>query len=175
MAMEQIPCFYCGSFFDPSPRHKNQTACKKEKCQKAKKAAWKRHRMKTDPIYAANQKSSQQQWVNANPGYWKNYREKNPEKAERNRIAQAMRNRNARAASEVTGTKKSPPMTAAGNAGSASKPLLTKSRSKNSSENSGWIKTSALFHLWDQKRWRILRPWPGQGNRSKKMSQNCFV
>ncbi len=67
--MEQIPCFYCGSFFDPSPRHKNQTACKKEKCQKAKKAAWQRHRMKTDPIYAANQKSSNQQWVNAKPGY----------------------------------------------------------------------------------------------------------
>jgi hypothetical protein len=102
MAMEQIPCFYCGGFFDPSPRHKNQTACKKEKCQKAKKAAWQRHRIKTDPIYAANQKSSQQQWVNANPGYWKQYREKNPEKAERNRIAQAMRNRKARAVSDVT-------------------------------------------------------------------------
>jgi len=56
--MEQIPCFYCGGFFDPSPRHKNQSACKKEKCQKAKKAAWQRHRIKTDPIYAANQKSS---------------------------------------------------------------------------------------------------------------------
>ena len=76
--MEQIPCFYCGGFFDPSPRHKNQTACKKEKCQKAKKAAWQRHRIKTDPIYAANQKSSCQQWVNANPGYWKHYREKRP-------------------------------------------------------------------------------------------------
>ena len=100
--MEQIPCFYCGGFFDPSPRHKNQTACKKEKCQKAKKAAWQRHRIKTDPIYAANQKSSQQQWVNSKPGYWKQYREKNPEKAERNRIAQAMRNRRARAACEVT-------------------------------------------------------------------------
>ena len=100
--MEQIPCFYCGSFSDPSPRHKNQTACKKEKCQKAKKAAWQRHRIKTDSIYAANQKSSQQQWVNANPGYWKRYREKNPEKAERNRIGQAMRNRKARAASKVS-------------------------------------------------------------------------
>ena len=92
--MEQIPCFYCGSFFDPSPRHKNQTACKKEKCQKAKKAAWQRHRMKTDPIYAANQKNSQQQWIKANPGYWKQYRKNNPQKAERNRKA--------RAASEVT-------------------------------------------------------------------------
>jgi len=100
--MEQIPCFYCGSFFDPSPRHKNQTACKKVKCQRAKKAARQRHRIKTDPIYAANQKSSQQQWVNANPGYWKQYRKKNPEKAERNRIGQAIRNRKARSASAVT-------------------------------------------------------------------------
>ena len=76
--MEQIPCFYCGSFFDPSPRHKNQTACKKEKCQKAKKAAWQRRKMKTDLIYAANQESSRQQWIKANPGYWTQYRKKNP-------------------------------------------------------------------------------------------------
>jgi len=40
--MEQIPCAYCGDFFDPSPRHKNQTACKKPECQKDKKAAWQR-------------------------------------------------------------------------------------------------------------------------------------
>ena len=94
--MEKIPCVYCGGYFDPSPRHKNQTACKKEKCQKAKKAAWQRHKLKTDPIYKANQKSSQQQWLNANPGYWKKYRENNPEKAERNRILQARRNQKAR-------------------------------------------------------------------------------
>jgi len=100
--MEQIPCFYCGGFFDPSPRHKNQTACKKVKCQKAKKAARQRHRIKTDPIYAANQKSSQQQWINSNPGYWKKYRKKNPQKAERNRITQAMRNRKARSSPDAT-------------------------------------------------------------------------
>ena len=94
--MEQIPCVYCGDYFDPSPRHKNQTACKKEKCQKAKKAAWQRHKLKTDPIYKANQKSSQEQWLKANPGYWKQYRKNNPEKAERNRILQARRNRKAR-------------------------------------------------------------------------------
>ena len=96
MAMEQIPCVYCGDFFNPSPRHKNQTACKKVKCQKAKKAAWQRHKMKTDPVYAANQKNSQQQWIKANPGYWKQYRKNNPEKAERNRVSQAIRNRRTR-------------------------------------------------------------------------------
>ena len=94
--MEQIPCVYCGHYFDPSPRHKNQTACRKLKCQRAKKAAWQRHKLKTDPIYKANQNSSQQQWVEANPGYWTKYRERNPKSAERNRILQAQRNRKAR-------------------------------------------------------------------------------
>ena len=102
MVMEQILCFYCGDLFDPSPRHKNQTACKKLSCQRAKKAAWQRHKLKTDPIYAANQKSSQQQWIKANAGYWKQYRKKNPEKAERNRISQAMRNRRARSSPDAT-------------------------------------------------------------------------
>jgi len=96
MVMEQIQCTYCGDLFDPSPRHKNQTACKKEKCQRAKKAAWQRHKMRTDPIYKANQKSSQKQWAMANPGYWREYRRNNLEKAERNRLLQAIRNRKAR-------------------------------------------------------------------------------
>ena len=94
--MEQIQCVYCGDFFNPSPRHKNQPACKKAKCQKAKKATWQRHKIRTDPIYEANQNSSQKQWVRDNPGYWKKYRRKNPEKAERNRALQTIRNRKAR-------------------------------------------------------------------------------
>jgi len=94
--MEQILCVYCGDLFDASPRHKNQIACKKTECQRAKKADWQRHKMKIDPIYNANQKISQKEWVRANPGYWKKYRKKNPEKAERNRILQAIRNRKAR-------------------------------------------------------------------------------
>ena len=94
--MEQIPCAYCGEYFDPSPRHKNQTACKKLKCQKDKKAAWQRFKMKHDPIYRANQKSSHQKWLTATPNYWKDYRKRNPEKAERNRILQVVRNRKAR-------------------------------------------------------------------------------
>ena len=94
--MEQIPCTYCGDFFNPSPRHKNQTACKKIECQRAKKAARQRYRIKTDSIYSANQKSSQQKWIKVTPGYWKTYRKRNPEKAERNRILQTIRNRKAR-------------------------------------------------------------------------------
>ena len=86
----------CDDLFNPSPRHKNQTACKKVRCQRAKKAAWQRHKMKTDPDYKFNQKLSQKQWVEAHSGYWKDYRKRNPEKAERNRILQAVRNRRVR-------------------------------------------------------------------------------
>ena len=94
--MKQIQCIYCGAFFDPSPRHKHQPACKKTPCQRAKKAEWQRRKMKTDPVYNAGQKICWKQWAKANTHYWKQYRKKNPAKAERNRILQAIRNRRAR-------------------------------------------------------------------------------
>jgi len=97
--MEQILCMYCGDLFDPSPRHKNQTACRKPACQRARKAAWQRYKIKHDPVYRADQRSSHQKWLVENPGYWKAYRKKNPKKAERNRILQTARNRKARSAS----------------------------------------------------------------------------
>lgn len=94
--MEKILCVYCGDLFEASPKHKNQTACKKPECQRAKKAEWQRHKMKTDPVYNASQKISQKQWVRENPDYWKKYRSKHPEKVQRNRVLQAIRNRKAR-------------------------------------------------------------------------------
>lgn len=100
--MKQTQCIYCGQFFDSSPRHKNQPACKREKCQKEKKAAWQRHKLRIDPIYAANQKLSQKNWTKANPGYWKQYRRQHPEKAQRNRTLQAIRNRKARSSNAKT-------------------------------------------------------------------------
>jgi hypothetical protein len=96
MDMEQILCVYCGDVFTPSPRHKSQTACRNVKCQRAKKAAWQRHRIKTDPDYRFNQKVCQRQWLESHPGYWKKYRRRNPVKGERNRILQGIRNRRAR-------------------------------------------------------------------------------
>ena len=106
--MQQILCVYCGGLFDPSPRHKNQIACKKPPCQRAKKAEWQRHKMKIDPAYNASQKISQKQWASANPDYWKRYRNKKPDKAERNRVLQTIRNRKAR--SKKSGTKMDTPL-----------------------------------------------------------------
>jgi len=65
----------------------------KSGCRRAKKAAWKRHKMATDPDFKLDQKLSNKKLVQNNPGYWKKYRRENPEKAERNRILQTIRNR----------------------------------------------------------------------------------
>ena len=89
--MEQVPCVHCGKFF--TRRNREQNYCKAPECQKARKAFWQRNKMYTDPDYKADQKLSQKKWVLANPGYWKEYRKNNPEKAERNRMLQSIRNR----------------------------------------------------------------------------------
>ena len=72
---------------------KNQRFCRKPECQRARKAQWQRHKIQFDPEYKANQKQSHQQWLQANPGYWKRYRKKNPKKVVRNRLLQTIRNR----------------------------------------------------------------------------------
>ena len=94
--MEQIPCCNCAEFFMPSPRHKNQIYCMKPECRRAKKASWKRNKMRTDPDYRYNHKLANQKWARAHPGYWKNYRDEHPEYVERNRILQTIRNRRSR-------------------------------------------------------------------------------
>ena len=94
--MDPIPCFHCGQYFTPSPRHKDQRYCKKPACQRARKAEWQRNKMATDPQYKADQKQSHYEWLRANPNYWKDYRKRNPKKAERNLILQIIRNRRRR-------------------------------------------------------------------------------
>jgi hypothetical protein len=93
MDMGQIPCCHCGEFFTSDPRHKNQVYCMKPACRRARKAAWKRNKMRTDPDYRFNQKLANQKWGKEHPGYWKEYRSRHQDYAKRNRILQAVRNR----------------------------------------------------------------------------------
>ena len=94
--MSQIPCCHCGGWFAPSPRHKNQIYCGEPECQRARKAAWQKHKLRTDPDYRFNQRLSQKRWIQSQPGYWTEYRRSHPDKAERNRLLQHIRNRRAR-------------------------------------------------------------------------------
>ena len=91
--MEPILCKNCFGFFPPSPRHKDQKYCMKPECRRAKKADWKRHKMNTDPKFQEDQYLANKKWAENHPGYWKDYRDNNPDKAERNRTLQIVRNR----------------------------------------------------------------------------------
>ena len=90
--MEKVPCLCCGRFF--TPRNKKQNYCSAFKCQRTRKADWQRHKIKTDPDYKRDQRISQKKWLGSNPDYWKSYRLNNPEKTERNRVLQRLRNKN---------------------------------------------------------------------------------
>ena len=91
--MEEIVCCSCGDLCERSVRHKNHCYCPKAECQRARKAAWKCYKMRTDADYRFNQRLSSQTWAKAHAGYWSAYRKRHPEKAERNRLLQAIRNR----------------------------------------------------------------------------------
>lgn len=91
--MDPIICPCCNSFF--TPRNKLQAYCSKPACQRARKALWQKQKLATDPEYEKGQKLSQEKWLSANPGYYKNYRQRNPQKAARNRALQRIRNQKA--------------------------------------------------------------------------------
>jgi hypothetical protein len=93
VVMEKIPCCHCGRYFPPSPRQKNHLYCSEKTCQRARKAAWQRKKMVSDPAYRANHKQSQADWQGRNADYWKRYRAAHPEQAERNRDLQKVRNK----------------------------------------------------------------------------------
>ena len=78
--MEQIPCVHCGTFF--IPRNRKQNYCPQPACQRARKAAWQRYKIKTDADYRTQQKLSHQKWVGNSAGYWKRYRQRHPDKRE---------------------------------------------------------------------------------------------
>ncbi len=88
--MDSIPCPSCDSFF--VPRNKLQLFCSELDCQRARKALWQKQKLACDPVYKKDQKLSNQKWLQNTPDYWTDYRQRNPEKADRNRSLQKVRN-----------------------------------------------------------------------------------
>jgi len=90
--MEEVSCCHCGGYFIPDPRQKHPRYCGKPVCQRARKAAWQREKIRGDPDYLANQKRCWQDWYKVHPDYWKAYRQKHPDQARRNQDLQRIRN-----------------------------------------------------------------------------------
>jgi hypothetical protein len=89
-------CAYCGQPFEPRPQVPDQTFCSSPDCQRARKRRWQREKRQSDPDYRSNQQAAQRTWAQRNQGYWRNYREAEPEYERRNREQQRLRDANAR-------------------------------------------------------------------------------
>lgn len=90
--MEMV-CRYCRQKFTPHPLARNQECCGKGDCKRLWKCEWQKQKLARDPDYRENQAYAQKAWRDRNPGYWKEYRKRNPASAERNRLKQRERNR----------------------------------------------------------------------------------
>jgi len=97
--MEEFPCLHCGTFF--IHRNRNQNYCSTPTCQRARKTAWQRNKMQTDPTYREDQRISNKKWQKSNPNYWKQYRKNNPDKTRRNKDLQRVRNQRNRSAASL--------------------------------------------------------------------------
>lgn len=90
--MSQDICQHCKEPFSRYKNRKNQNYCSKEECQRARKAKWKREKAKKDAAFKQYTRQVNRDWRAKSAGYYKAYRKRNPEKAERNRILQRVRN-----------------------------------------------------------------------------------
>lgn len=90
--MSQDICEHCKEPFSRYKNRKNQNYCSKKECQKARKTKWKREKAKKDKSFRHYTRQVNRDWRAKSAGYYKEYRQRNPQKAERNRILQRVRN-----------------------------------------------------------------------------------
>ena len=93
-------CQNCGCLFEVCNKVKKHEYCNKKKCRRARKRKWQKQKIKNDETYRKDQKIAQEDWLNNNPDYWKDYRRKNLKYTERNRKKQRERNQRAKSATE---------------------------------------------------------------------------
>jgi len=86
----------CRRNFLPNPRVKNQRYCNRKDCQRVRKTLWQREKMANDPDYKATQRDCRKRWLKQNPDYWREYRIRNPQYTEHNRLLQKKRDRKRR-------------------------------------------------------------------------------
>jgi hypothetical protein len=89
-------CRYCEKIFLPSKYQPGQAACSGPGCQQLRRNEYREQKLATDPEYSQVCRDSACKWRAQNSGYWKQYREKNPDSAKRNREQQKKRDRKRR-------------------------------------------------------------------------------
>jgi hypothetical protein len=94
--MGERRCLYCQQVFQPSKFQRRQAVCGEGDCQRRRRTDYHRRKLAADPEYRDVCRDSPRKWRSRHPDYWKQYREKNPKSADRNRSQQQLRDRKRR-------------------------------------------------------------------------------
>jgi len=89
--MPERCCLCCQKLFQPSKFQPRQAFCSRAECQRKRRTDYHRGKLASDPEYREGCRDSPRKWRAVNPGYWKQYREKNPAAVEQNRQRQKLR------------------------------------------------------------------------------------
>lgn len=90
------PCRYCLKIFEPSKYQPSQSVCGDAECQRRRRNDYHRQKIANDPEYRQVCSDSPRKWRAQNSGYWRQYREKNPDSVEQNRQQQRQRDQKRR-------------------------------------------------------------------------------
>ena len=88
-------CRHCKTLKPANIRLKgNQNYCSQAECQRARKAAWQKEKLTSDPLYRARQQACVHAWRKKRPldQYQRQYRTEHPEYVKKNRELQKNRN-----------------------------------------------------------------------------------
>jgi hypothetical protein len=102
--MKHHRCRYCRQAFRPNLYHPQQQVCNQPACQSQRCSDYPRQKMASDPVYRQVCLESPRKWREANPGYWKKYRQLHPRQVERNRRQQRLRDQKRRLANLANNT-----------------------------------------------------------------------
>jgi hypothetical protein len=94
--MGERRCLYCQQVFQLSKFQRHQAVCGGADCQRRRRADYHRAKLAADSEYRDVCRDSPRKWRSRNPDYWKQYRQKNPASADRNRSQQQLRDRKRR-------------------------------------------------------------------------------
>ena len=89
--MDERRCRYCQKNFQPSKFQPQQAVCGQPDCQGRRRSDYHKAKLVSDAEYGEVSRDSSRKWRANHPGYWKQYREKNPSAAEQNRSQQKLR------------------------------------------------------------------------------------
>jgi hypothetical protein len=96
--MEYRRCAACEQTFRPRAQVPHQRYCAVAACQRERRRRWQRSKLQTDADYRANQVLAQRVWADGHGDYWREYRARNPDYTDHNRLEQRRRDRHRRAA-----------------------------------------------------------------------------